>query len=274
MSSTSTCTAIRCRRRCRFCSPTRCRRSRGSTTCRMPHGSRLNPNGTRHYSACMMDDAVIEIDTADAWRLAPFPRHPRPGTRRRRTCHQLRVMPPWRTARAMARRRRRPARSPARRRGRSPRPTARRSSSPATARARSSRSMRIDGRFAAACPRAPASTTSPSRATAACSPPTVAISRCRSSTWRPGKELARIPTTRRVVHGVVVTPDNRYAFVSVEGIAAEPGTVEMIDLTTLRTVATVDVPPQAGGIDIVPPRSGGPAAHNPGRATYVGRLGL
>ncbi len=65
-----------------------------------------------------------------------------------------------------------------------------------------------------------------------------------------GRELARIPTKRRVVHGVVVSPDNRYAFVSVEGIGAEPGTVEMIDLRALKTIATVDVAPQATGIDI------------------------
>ena len=32
-------------------------------TCRMPHGSRINPDGTRHYSACMMDDTLVEIDT-------------------------------------------------------------------------------------------------------------------------------------------------------------------------------------------------------------------
>jgi hypothetical protein len=33
-----------------------------------------------------------------------------------------------------------------------------------------------------------------------------------------GSELARLPTKRKVLHGVVVSPDNRYAFVSVEGI--------------------------------------------------------
>src|SRR4029079_5368168 len=32
-------------------------------TCTMPHGSRLNPQGTKHYSACMMDDILVEIDT-------------------------------------------------------------------------------------------------------------------------------------------------------------------------------------------------------------------
>src|SRR6185295_2267727 len=32
-------------------------------TCTMPHGSRINPQGTRQYSACMMDDLLVEIDT-------------------------------------------------------------------------------------------------------------------------------------------------------------------------------------------------------------------
>ena len=64
-----------------------------------------------------------------------------------------------------------------------------------------------------------------------------------------GKELARLKTKRKVLHGVTVSPDNRYAFVSVEGIGSEPGTVEIIDLDALKTVATVDVDPQAAGID-------------------------
>jgi DNA-binding beta-propeller fold protein YncE len=64
-----------------------------------------------------------------------------------------------------------------------------------------------------------------------------------------GKELANLPTKRKVVHGAVVAPDNRYAFVSVEGIGTEPGTVEVIDLQSLKTVATIDVPQQAAGID-------------------------
>lgn len=64
-----------------------------------------------------------------------------------------------------------------------------------------------------------------------------------------GRELARLPTKRKVLHGVVISPDDRYAFVSVEGIGSEPGTVEVIDLTALKTVATVDVAPTASGID-------------------------
>ena len=66
-----------------------------------------------------------------------------------------------------------------------------------------------------------------------------------------GKELARIPTTRKVVHGVAVSDDDRYAFISVEGIGSEPGTVDIVDLMTLTKVASVDVGQQAGGIDFV-----------------------
>ncbi|HEV8484742.1 MAG TPA: YncE family protein, partial [Blastocatellia bacterium] len=66
-----------------------------------------------------------------------------------------------------------------------------------------------------------------------------------------GRELGRIRTKRRVVHGAVVSPDNRYAFISVEGVGSEPGTVEIIDLESLKTVATVDVAEQAAGIDFL-----------------------
>src|SRR5687767_4355922 len=33
-----------------------------TTTCTMPHGSRLDPTGLRQYSACMMDDQLVELD--------------------------------------------------------------------------------------------------------------------------------------------------------------------------------------------------------------------
>ena len=64
-----------------------------------------------------------------------------------------------------------------------------------------------------------------------------------------GRELGRIATRRKVLHGVVVSPDDRYAFVTVEGIGSEPGTVEVIDLAAGKVVASVDVPPMAAGID-------------------------
>ena len=41
-----------------------------------------------------------------------------------------------------------------------------------------------------------------------------------------GQELARLATKRRVVYDVALTDDDRYALVTVEGLASEPGTVE------------------------------------------------
>jgi hypothetical protein len=46
-----------------------------------------------------------------------------------------------------------------------------------------------------------------------------------------------------------VSPDDRYAFVTVEGVGAEPGTVEIIDLVAMKTVATLEVAQEAAGID-------------------------
>ena len=66
-----------------------------------------------------------------------------------------------------------------------------------------------------------------------------------------GRELARVATKRRVVHGVAVTSDDRYAFVTAEGVGKEPGAVEVLDLTTLTIVASLDVASQAGGVDVI-----------------------
>jgi DNA-binding beta-propeller fold protein YncE len=70
------------------------------------------------------------------------------------------------------------------------------------------------------------------------------------SVWerRTGKRLALVSSARKVTHGVAVSPDGRFAFVSVEGIGGERGAVDVIDLVSLRLVASADVGKQAGGI--------------------------
>jgi len=65
-----------------------------------------------------------------------------------------------------------------------------------------------------------------------------------------GRELASVPASRRITHGVTVSPDNRFAFVSVEGVGGDPGTVDVIDLHTFETRASIDVGKQASGIDL------------------------
>jgi DNA-binding beta-propeller fold protein YncE len=63
-----------------------------------------------------------------------------------------------------------------------------------------------------------------------------------------GASLAKTETSTTVVHGVVVSPDSRYAFVSVEGVGAEPGKVDVVDLRTFERVASAEVGQQASGI--------------------------
>ncbi|MEZ5315814.1 MAG: YncE family protein [Vicinamibacterales bacterium] len=63
-----------------------------------------------------------------------------------------------------------------------------------------------------------------------------------------GREIANLKTTRTIPHGVVISPDGRYAFVTNEGVGGEPGTVEVYDLATKTRAASVDIGKQAGGI--------------------------
>jgi DNA-binding beta-propeller fold protein YncE len=63
-----------------------------------------------------------------------------------------------------------------------------------------------------------------------------------------GEETAVIGNTRRVTHGVTITPDGRYALVTAEGIGGEPGAVDVIDLRTQERVVSADTGKQAGGI--------------------------
>ncbi len=61
-------------------------------------------------------------------------------------------------------------------------------------------------------------------------------------------ERARIPTSSPIPHGVVIAPDNEYAFVTSEGIGAEPGTVDAIHLASATHVASIEAGQQTGGI--------------------------
>jgi DNA-binding beta-propeller fold protein YncE len=72
----------------------------------------------------------------------------------------------------------------------------------------------------------------------------------KTGVWdlKTGKEVAKLKNSRKVTHGVVISPDSRYAFVSVEGIGKEPGAVEIIDLHNFEKVAIAEIGKQAGGI--------------------------
>jgi len=63
-----------------------------------------------------------------------------------------------------------------------------------------------------------------------------------------GLELKRLKSSRRITHGVVISDDSRFAFVSSEGVGGEMGTLDVIDLRKNEVVSTVELGLQAGGI--------------------------
>ena len=211
-------------------------------TCTMPHGSRLNHAGTKHYSACMMDDLLVEIDTSKFgvsryFTLAPGREMGKAGAPYpdSATDHKMSAM-----------RDHKPTCTPT---------WAQPSNDGSTVYVACNQTndivainvtdWKLIRRFPAGNGVYNLAMTKDGRLIAT-------NKRGQSvSIFDPanGKELANIPTKRKIVHGIVVTPDDRYAFISVEGVGTEPGTVEVIDLKAMKTAATVDVGSQAAGID-------------------------
>ena len=211
------------------------------TTCTMPHGSRLNHAGTKHYSVCMMDDMLVEIDTSKFavsryFMLAPGKEMGMTGApysggndqkMHNMADHKPVCTPTW----------------------------AQPSNDSGTVYVACNQTndiVAVDTASWTMVRRFPAGTGVYNLAMTKDGRLIATNKRGQSvSIFDPasGKELARLPTKRKVVHGAVVTPDDRYVFISVEGVGAEPGTVEVIDLAALRTVATIDVGSQAAGLD-------------------------
>jgi len=66
-----------------------------------------------------------------------------------------------------------------------------------------------------------------------------------------GEQRARVASSRPVTHGVAVSSDGRFAFVTNESRNADPGTLDVIDLQKDEVVATVVVGLQAGGVALL-----------------------
>ncbi|MEW5916280.1 MAG: beta-propeller fold lactonase family protein [Gemmatimonadota bacterium] len=228
------------------------------TTCTMPHGSRMNPQGTHQYSACMMDDMLVEINTqtfeiSRHFMLGAGKEHGMagpPGGMKAAGGHahgggshdsatmkmpEVQCSPTWAQPSADGQR-------------------------IFVACNKSNEIVEVDFKEWKLNRRIPAGNgiynigVSPDgRYLIATNKRGQSVSIFDAAT---AKEITKIPTKRRVVHGAIVSPDSRYAFISVEGQGSEPGTLEVIDLTALRTVATVDLGQQAAGLDffkMVPP---------------------
>jgi DNA-binding beta-propeller fold protein YncE len=232
------------------------------TTCTMPHGSRLNPQGTRHYSACMMDDLLVEIDT----RTLEVSRHFMLG---RGGEHGMAGAPGPRGGAAAAAVAADGHAAHGTAAGASSAPSKSATCSPTWAQpsadgkkvyvacSKTNDVVEVDAATWTMTRRIPAgegiynlAATRNGRLLVGTNKRGQSISVIDLAS---GKEAARIPTSRRVPSGVAISRDDRYAFVSLEGVGSEPGTVEVIDLRTLKRVASVDVGQMAGGLDVWSP---------------------
>jgi len=215
-------------------------------TCAMPHGSRLNAAGTRHYSVCMMDDMLVEIDTRELAVSRHFllSRGHERGMTGAPSAHTgagaaaghgmdapadtTRCSPTWAV----------PSRDGSR---------------VYAACNASNDIVEIDVDRWTRLRRIPARNGIYNLAITRDGRTLIGTNKRDRSVslvdLAAGRELARIPTRRTVVHGIAISDDDRYAFISVEGYGAEPGTVEIIDLRTREITASVDVGQMAGGID-------------------------
>ena len=210
-------------------------------TCTMPHGSRFNPQGTKHYSTCMMDEMLIEIDATQfevsrhfmlskgsEHGMAGRPRHGDHGAMKAQSAADTKCSPTWAASSSDGRR-------------------------VYVACNAANDIVEIDVEKWTLLRRIPAGNGVYNLAATRNGKLLIATNKRGQSVSifniADGRELARIATLRPVVHGVAISDDDRYAFISVEGYGSEPGTVEIIDLNALVRVASVDVGQMAGGID-------------------------
>lgn len=224
-------------------------------TCTMPHGSRLNPAGTRHYSVCMMDEALVEIDATRFgvtrhFFLTKGEEEGRSGAPPRRSLadaehaghdmggHGLEAPSPGEVSCS---------------------PTWAQPSADGgrvwVACNKSSEIVEVDVASWTMTRRIPAgpgvynlAVTHDGRLLIGTNKRGQSISIFDTAT---GRELSRIPTSRRITHGAAVTSDDRYAFITNEGVGSERATVDIMDLRAMKLVATVEVGQQAGGVDVL-----------------------
>jgi DNA-binding beta-propeller fold protein YncE len=210
-----------------------------TTTCVMPHGSRVEINGTHQYSACMMDDQLVEIDTRSF------------EVSRRFGVGKSNAGPIATTVATQAGHGGHHAMAPV-------------TCSPTWAQ------PSADGkRIYVACNKADeileidrAQWSVVRRMPTGRGPYNLAVTpdgRLLVATLKQGggvqvfdlatgQSVMREKSTTTVTHGVTISVDSRFAFVSSEGVGAEPGKVDVYDLQALSRVGSVNVGQQAGGI--------------------------
>lgn len=233
-------------------------------TCTMPHGSRISPDGRFHYSGCMMDDQLVEIDTrtfevSRRFSVAKGKEGPI-AVGGGMAGHEGHVMPG-----APANAPVRPVVDPADLGYQGERHQMEPNSCSPTWAAPSAngskiyvacnkadeilevdqKSWTLTRRFATGRGPYNLNTTPDGKLLVATLKQGGGFQVFDLAT---GQSVANIKSSTNVTHGVVISPDSRYAFVSNEGVGAAPGKVDVYDLRALVRVGSVEVGLQTGGI--------------------------
>ncbi len=207
------------------------------TTCVMPHGSRLSPDGQRQYSACMMDDQLVEID-ATAFRVArrfslhrgtegPLPDDWAPMSHVGHSMPASTCSPTWAQPNADG-------------------------SKIYVACNKADTIVEID-RATWSVTRRFATGRGPYNLAVTPDGKLLVASLKQGGAMQlfdlvTGQSVMTMRSSTTVTHGVTVSSDSRYAFISSEGVGAQPGKVDIYDLQARTRVASVDVGQQASGI--------------------------
>ena len=230
-------------------------------TCTMPHGSRIVPDGSMQYSGCMMDDQLVEIDTrsfavARRFSLAKGKEGPVAGAMAGHAGHDMTTMTKPDSTKSAA-----PVQMDMTQ-GHGMTMTS--SCSPTWAQPSADGAVvfvacnksdeiievnRVSWSITRRMPtgRGPynLAVTADGKFLVATLKQGAAIEIFDLSS---GRSVAKLPTSTTVAHGVTISSDSRYAFVSSEGVGAAPGKVDVYDIRARARVATVDVAQQASGI--------------------------
>lgn len=207
-----------------------------TTTCTMPHGSRVDPQGEYQYSTCMMDDQLVEIDArsfAVSRRFGLARGHEGPIAAGEHAAHTNGAMRP-------------PTCSPT---WAQPSPDGRTvyvaCNKADTIVAIDRASWSVTRRFATGRGPYNLAVTPDGRLLVATLKQGGAVQMFDLAT---GASVLQMKSSTTVTHGIAISLDSRYAFVSSEGVGAQPGKVDAYDLRTLTRVGSVEVGQQAGGI--------------------------
>jgi DNA-binding beta-propeller fold protein YncE len=249
-----------------------------TTTCTMPHGSRIDPSGLHQYSACMMDDQLVEIDArtfevARRFSVAKGKEGPVALSAMAEMDHEHMTSGRRTTDDGRPAGTKKPTPVPGGQVNQFPTPEPGQSGlhnmPPASCSPTWAQPSANGAKIYVACNKADEileidrdKWTVTRRLKTGRGPYNLAVTpdgkllvaslkqgaAVEVFDLATGQSVMQTKSSTTVTHGVAISSDSRYAFVSNEAVGAAPGKVDVYDLAALMRVGSVDVGQQAGGI--------------------------